>query len=285
MILVTSANGNTGKSIITQLVKAGLDVRATDINAEVENLKDSHGVNDVVVGNLTDISVIRTALQGVDQVLFIPPLFAAEEYYIGKALIDEAIKANVKQFVLMSVTHSIMSTLLQHTAKMKIEEYLVYKGLTDHLNYTILQPMHYMQNFHPEVVQESGKYTIFYDIDTPLSYVDSDDVGEVAATILKETDKHNGATYELVGNDFLSPIDLVDQFNEVYNENAKAKRIDIEILMDSIHLENVYGREAFRELSKTYSKYGIHGNANVLTWLLKRTPTTFKEYLKRKKEA
>lgn len=282
MILVTSANGNTGKSMIRKLVNAGLEVRATDINADVENLKDTHKVKDVVVGDLANISLIRTALQGVDQVLFIPPLFASEEYYIGKALIDEAIKAKVKQFVMVSVTHSIMSTLLQHTAKMRIEEYLVYKGLTNKLNYTILQPMHYMHNFKPEVVKETGAYTIFYDINTPLSYVDSDDVGEVSAKILQETNKHNGATYELVGNDYLSPIDLVDQFNEVYNEHAKAQRIDIEVLMDSIHLENVYAREAFIELSKTYSKYGIHGNANVLTWLLGRTPTTFKEYLQKK---
>ncbi|MDF9824144.1 uncharacterized protein YbjT (DUF2867 family) [Breznakia sp. PF5-3] len=282
MILVTSANGNTGRSIVKQLVSAGLDVRATDINPEVENLKDELGVKEVVVGDLTNISTIRLAIEGASQIVFIPPLFKAEEYYIGKAMIDEAVRLKVSQFVLMSVTHSIMSTLLQHTAKRDIEEYLIYKGLSDGLNYTILQPMHYMHNFNPMLVKETKRYSIFYDIDTPLAYVDSDDVGEVTANVLKHPEIHNKATYELVGNDVLSPKGLVCEFNEVYGEQAIAEKIDIVDFMDSIHLENVYSRDAFIELSNTYSKYGIDGNANVLTWLLNRKPTSFKEYLKKR---
>lgn len=280
MILVTSANGHSGQFIIKQLVKNGYDVRATDIAPETEQLKDTLGVKEVVVGDITDIRTIRQVVKGVDQIVHIPPLFIAEEALVGNYLIDEAIKAEVKQFVLISVTHSIMSSLLNHTAKRLVEEHLMYQELKHHFNYTILQPMHYMHNFDPNVVQETGKYGIFYKTDTKLSYVDPDDVGEVVSKILADPEKHNRATYELVGSDFLSPKGLVQEFNELTGEHAVAEQVtDLDAFMDQVGFLNVYGRESVKHLAETYSDYGLAGNPNVLAWLLGRQPTTFKEYI------
>lgn len=279
MILVTSANGHTGRSIIKQLVKQGLDVRATDISPATTDLKQQLGVKETVVGDLTSLATIREVVQGVDQVVYIPPLFIAEEATIGKFLIDESVKQHVKQFVMISVTHSIMSTLLQHTAKREVEEYLMYQELEHHFNYTILQPMHYMHNFDPQVVHETGVYSIFYDINTRLSYVDSDDVGVVLAKVLADPVHHNRATYELVGPDFLSPSELATQYNEVTGENAIAKRVNLDEFLDNAGFMNVYSRDAMTHLANTYSKWGLAGNPNVLGWLLERKPTTFKQYI------
>lgn len=283
MILVTSANGHTGQSIIKQLVKQGYDVRATDIAPATVNLKQTLGVKDVIVGDLTNINTIRKVVNGIDQVVYIPPLFIAEEVMVGKYLIDETVKQHVKQFVMISVTHPIMSTLLQHTAKREVEEHLMYQELEHHFDYTILQPMHYMHNFDPAAVHATGAYSIFYNIQTRLSYVDSDDVGEVAGKILAEPDHHNRATYELVGSDFLSPSELVDQYNELTGEHAVAKEVDnIDDFMDKVGFLNVYSREAVTHLARTYSQWGLAGNPNVLTWLLGRQPTTFRQYLQQK---
>lgn len=280
MILVTSANGHSGQFIIKQLVKSGYDVRATDISPETEKLKETLGVKEVVVGDITDIRTIRKVVKGVDQIVHIPPLFIAEEALVGKYLIDEAIKANVKQFVFVSVTHPIMSSLLNHTAKRLVEEHLMYQELKAHFNYTILQPMHYMHNFDPNAVKESGKYEIFYNTETKLSYVDPDDVGEVVSKVLADPQKHNRASYELVGSDFLSPKGLVKEFNELTGEHAVAEQVpDLDDFMNQVGFLNVYGLESVKHLAKTYSDYGLAGNPNVLTWLLGRKPTTFKEYV------
>lgn len=280
MILVTSANGKSGRSIIKQLVKQGLAVKATDIAPETTNLIEEFGVKEVCVGDLTKLSVIKQALENVTQIVFIPPLFSAQEYFIGKALIDEAEKQGIKQFVMVSVTHPIMSTLLQHTAKRDIEEYLVYKGLTTHLSYTILQPMHYMHNFNPNAVKENNCYVSFYDIHTKLSYVDSDDVGEVVAKVLTE-DTHDGATYELVSDEYLSPIEMIEIYNNTFSAQAKAQYMDIYDFMEMIQLDDIYSRQAFVQLAETYSKYGIFGNSTVLAQLLGRKPTSFRKYLTR----
>lgn len=279
MILVTSAFGNVGRHVIPQLLKKGLQVRAMDINPNAEKLKE-WGVAEVVIGDASRKEVVEKAMLGCDQVLYIPPMFTYIETKMAKLAIDIAIAQQVRQFVMMSVTHSNMSTLLQHTQKLKAEEYLVYAGLEHHLNYTILQPMHYHHNFDVASVKETNCYMSFYDIHTKLSYVDCEDVGEVCAKVLSE-EGHQNATYELSSSDFYSPCDLVAVYNELCDAHAEAKGIDVEDFLDMIHLQDSYGRECFRDLADTYSRYGIAGNANVLTWLLGRKPTSFKEYVKR----
>lgn len=282
MILVTSAYGNVGRHIIPQLVKRGLKVRAMDINPAAAQLKEA-GAEEVIIADASKKENVERAMDGCSQVLYIPPMFTYIETKMARTAIDCAVKLGVKQFVMLSVTHSNMSTLLQHTQKLKAEEYLVYAGLEHHLNYTILQPMHYNHNFDVASVAKSGTYYSFYDIHTKLSYVDCEDVGEVCANILTQ-DGHQNATYELSGSDFYSPCDLVDVYNELTGSDAHAEPVEIEAFLDMIHLEDSYGRECFRRLADTYSRYGIAGNSNVLGWLLGRKPLSFREYVQRELE-
>lgn len=282
MILLTSAYGNVGQRMARVLVQKRLDVKAFDINPKTESLLDK-GVKEVYVGDISNPEDVRKALQGCDQVLYIPTFLSEDEDTIGKQFIDIAVEQGVKQYVLVTVTHTNMSTLMQHSAKARIEEHLVYKGLTDGLNYTILQPMHYYHNFNVKQVMESDIFTVFYDLNRKLSFVDCEDVAEVAAKVLSEED-HNAATYELVGDEFLSSYDLVNQFNHKYGRNAKALQISVEDLIKGTGISDPYTIKAIRALSDTYSNYGLTGNSHVLTWLLGRKPTTFEEYLKRETE-
>lgn len=284
MILVTGAAGGVGRRIIPELVKRGLSVRAFDINPAVEELKQL-GVAETVVGDGRLAEDVARALDGCEQVLYIPPLFVYNETDMAKVCIDEAVKAGVCQFVMMTVTHPNMSTLPQHTQKLKAEEYLIYKGLSDHLNYTILQPMHYMHNFLVPQVWATNAYQCFYTKTTKLSYVDAADVGEVAAKILSE-EGHQNATYELVGSDFLSPDDMVQLFNKITKRTAKCEQIPVEQIIDYFEIakHDSYFVKTFQCLSQTYGDYGIAGNSNVLSWLLERKPTNFEEYIRRECE-
>ena len=48
----------------------------------------------------------------------------------------------------------------------------------------------------------------------------------------------------------------------------------------STELED-YRADAVIRLLDHYERYGLRGNANVLTWLLGRRPTSFPEYVRR----
>ncbi|MHC5249193.1 SDR family oxidoreductase [Enterococcus sp. LJL90] len=277
MILITSAAGNTGRSIATHLIAAGFDVAVTDINPQVAEIP---GIKKSFVGDLTSLAFINQIMSSVDQVVYIPPLFSAEETLIGKQMIDSAIDHQVNQFVFISVTHPILSTLLQHIAKRDVEEHLIYRGMETQFPYTILQPMHYMHNFNPAIVEQTGEYRIFYGSDSKVAYVDTTDVAEVLADVLSNVEKHNKATYELVGTQPYSPNELVDMFNQVYNKKAQAIFLPVEDFLDQINATDLYFRKGFEQLADSYTTWGLDGNSNVLEFLLGRKPTSFEDYLR-----
>lgn len=285
MILVTGAAGGVGRQVVTELVKKGLSIRAFDINPKVEELKEL-GVGETFVGDGRLVNDVKKALAGCNKVLYIPPMFIYDEAEIANRFVDEAVAAGIQHFVMMTVTHPNMSTLPQHTQKLKAEEHLVYKGLSDKLNYTILQPMHYMHNFSIPMVWSTNAYQCFYTKTTKLSYVDIVDVAEVAAKVLSEPEQHANATYELVGTDFLSPNDMVEKFNQLTGRSAECQQIPVETMINYFPTAKYdsYFVKTFQQLSETYGEYGIAGNANVLTWLLGRQPTTFDEYIQREIE-
>lgn len=279
MITVTSAAGHTGRFIVKALLDAGFEVGATDINPAV---KDVPGISQSFVGDLTDITLIDKLTKASDQIAYIPPLFSAEEDLIGKQMIDSSINNDVSQFIFISVTHPILTSLLQHVAKRDTEEHLIYAGMAHQLPYTILQPMHYMHNFRPKEVHQTGKYVNFYATDGKLSYVDPLDVGEVVAKVAKDPDKFNKGTFELVGTkQTYTPKDLVSIYNKITGEHAVAEHIDIDEFLDQNHFTDLYMRAAFRHLGATYSKWGLDGNPLALTTLLGREPTSIEEYIKR----
>ena len=279
MILVTSAAGNTGRIMVQKFVEAGFDVLATDINPKVKKLP---GIKKALVGDLTDLNFLNEVMEEAEMVVYIPPLFSPEETLIGKKMIDMAIDYEIEHFIFVSVIHPSLTSLLQHIAKRDVEEQLIYKGMEIEFSYTILQPMHYMHNFDPQLVAKTNKYRIFYDLDTPVGYVATEDVAEVAIKILNDPEKHNKATYELVGTEAYTPNELVDMFNQITGKKAEAEFLYIEEFLDEINATDLYVRSGFRHLAFAYTTWGLDGNTNVLTWLLGREPTSFEEYVKMK---
>ncbi|GAF40279.1 putative nucleoside-diphosphate-sugar epimerase [Agrilactobacillus composti DSM 18527 = JCM 14202] len=278
MFLVTSAAGHTGTIITQALVNAGYDVLATDINPRV---KDLPGIKAAKVGDLTNLDFLKDLLTDVDQIAYIPPLFSPEEALIGQTLVDLAIANHVQQFIFISVTHPILHTLLQHVAKRDVEEHLIYQGMAHSLTYTILQPMHYMHNFNPKQVQQDLTYGIFYDIHAKVAYVDPEDVAAVVVKVAQKPAFHDKATYELVGTQAYSPVELVAQFNALTGLQAQAKYVPVTQFLDQIQATDLYFRAGFQQLADSYSRWGLDGNPNVLRYLLGREPTSFTAYLKR----
>lgn len=276
MILVTSAAGNTGRVIVKTLVEAGLDVLATDINSKVKELP---GIKKAMVGDLTDRSFIEAIMSVADMVVYVPPLFSAEESLIGKRMVDEAIKQDIEPFLFVSVIHPILTSLVQHTAKREVEEYLIYQGMKTQCNYTILQPMHYMHNFDPKMVSKTREYRIFYNVDSRVGYIATEDVSEVIVKIIADPLKHNKATYELVGTQAYSPNELVKIYNQLTGQAAVTTYIEVEDFLNQIGVKDLYFREGFAQLAHPYSKWGLDGNTNVLRWLLGHDPKSFEDYI------
>jgi uncharacterized protein YbjT (DUF2867 family) len=179
----------------------------------------------------------------------------------------------------MSVYHPQLEFLVNHQAKLRVENYAVNSGV----DYTILQPMHYMQNVDPAKAVKDGMFALPYSMSTSLSFVDLADVAEVAARVLTE-DGHVYATYPLCGTDLLSGQDIADRVADRSGARVRAQQIPLGDFIATVtqhHPLPFYTVDSLYRLFTYYGLHGITGNANVLRWVLGREPTTFGEYLDR----
>ena len=279
MILVTSAYGNNGRRLIPRLAKEGIDVRALNLSDRTTELKEL-GAKEVIVGNALDPVTLDKAMDGVKSVFHVGPSFHPQEAEMGVAAINAASKAEVEHFVYDSVLHPQISALLQHRMKLIVEEHLI----NSELNYTILQPMHYMQNINISDVYREGVFKQASTLETPLSFVDMDDKVEVAAKVLTE-EEHYGATYELCCDDYLNAIEIVKIMTKVLGKEIIPKLLPKEFIISGFQKAfpeyGDYPARGFKALFDYYSEYGFFGNSNVLKWLLGRNPTTLEEYIKK----
>jgi uncharacterized protein YbjT (DUF2867 family) len=278
LILVTSANGKTGQHVIPQLLAKGKSVRALSRRAPAAPID---GV-ETVAGDMNDPNIIKRCVEDVEAIIHIGPTLHPREVAIGTGVIDAARDAGVPKFVLFSVIHPQIDDLVNHQNKLAIESHLVHSRM----DWTILQPQHYMQNIDVRRVVESRFCALPYSESRTLDFVDLADVAEVAAKVVIE-DGHRWATYELSANELLSTADIAERIGAVTGADIAVGRLDVEEIVamfakwkgeDAIDDRS---RNGLRRLFAYYDHYGITGNANVLSWLLGRRPSTFTDYVKR----
>ena len=281
MILVTAANGNQGKLLIPRLLAAGLSVRASVRSEASANALRAAGVDDVIVGDLVDSDVLESAVRGADAIYHVGPTLSSSERAVGFAIVDAAVAAGVRHFVMSSVLHAITTDLLQHEIKRDIEEHLLSSGL----DFTILQPANYMLAHRLKPAFERGVFELTWSLDRKQSLVDIGDIAEVAASVLGDLDRHVGATYELASPGRYTAFELADIIAGVVGEPITAGEIDVDTFAgrmfgDIEPSEKDYRLRAMHAISARYSSNDFVGNPNVLTWLLGRTPTTWEQFVR-----
>jgi len=279
VILVTAANGRTGRSVIRALVRAGHRVRVFDIATEVEQLVEE-GAAEALVGDLLDPGDLRRAVEGAKSVVHIGPPMHPREAEMGHGVVTAARQAGVEHVVQFSVTHPQLEPLLNHQAKLAVERVL----LLSRMPFTILQPMHYMQNVDVAQVVAEGVLRQPYSLDTRLAHVDLEDVAEVAAKVVGEGRHHHYATYELCGEDFHNAHELAQAISAESGRPVAAEHVPFPAGTTAGPRPSEaddYRLDAMFRLFDHYGRYGITGNPNVLSWLLGRRPTSFDEYVRR----
>ena len=286
MILVTAANGNQGKLLIPKLLAAGAAVRACVRTAASESLLRAVGVGDVVVGDISDPQLMARAMDGVKKVYHVGPTLHPKEREMGFSAIDAARASGVRHFVFSSVLHAITTDLIQHEIKRDIEEHLLSSGL----EFTILQPSNYMLPFRMQAVFKRGAFRLPWSLERYQSLVDLDDVTDVAKTVLADSERHAGATYELVAPGRYTAHDLRKIVSQTIGREIAVQQINADIFLKEslggMELSQFpYQTRVLRAISARYSSHDFIGNSNVLAWLLGRPPTTYAQFVQTQYDA
>jgi uncharacterized protein YbjT (DUF2867 family) len=282
MILVTAAYGNQGRLLVPKLLAAGLAVRACVRTEASASALRGLGVTDVVVGDLADPAIAAAAVDGVAKIYHVGPTIHPRERDMGFALVDAARARGVEHFVFSSVLHAITTDLVQHEIKRDIEEHLLSSGL----EFTILQPANYMLPLKLRPVFERGVFELSWSLERRQSLVDLGDITDVAALVLGDTDRHAGATYELVAPGRYTGYELGGIIARVLGRAVEVREIDADTYLkawigDTDPAEATHQIRVLRAITERYSGHDFVGNPNVLTWLLGRSPTGFEDYVRR----
>lgn len=275
-VLVTAARGKTGRRIIDALRRAGgsdLSIRALS-RSPLE-----HGDVEMVIGDMDDPAVRERAVAGADLVIHYGPTMHPREVSMGTGMIDAARAANVARFVFISVIHPEIEDLLNHQSKLRIEAHLINSGL----DWTVLRPQHYFQNIDPASAIAQGFLAMPYPSTTSLGHVDMNDLADAAAIVALEQG-HSFATYDISSDEHLTVDALAATISQISGAEVVPREVnpyDIIKHMGAHRTVSAYTEEAFHRLTGYYARRGISGNSNVLTWLLKRKPGGFEEYVRR----
>ena len=274
MILITGAAGKTGRAVIRAVSTRGEPVRALVHRAGQSQVVKDVGAQEVILGDMRDPEAMSRALQGVQAVYHICPNVSPDEVAIAQTVLSAAIAADAEHFVYHSVLHPQTEAMPHHWQKLRIEELLFETGLS----YTVLQPAAYMQNVlaYWDQIVEQGVYAVPYATETRLSMVDLEDVAEAAAIVLTEGG-HAGATYELAGADVLSPAEAAEVLERQLGRSVRARVVPLGEWERGARASGLgeYQVETLLQMFRYYERYGFWGGPRVLTWLLRRPPTTF----------
>ncbi len=277
MILVTGAAGKTGQAVVRALLAKGQTVRTLVRNETQCELMSSLYDTDIVIGDMSVESVLSNLFEGIRAVYHICPNMHPDELNIGLAMISAAKNADVTQFVFHSVLHSQVEAMPHHWQKMRVEEALFASGIP----FTILQPAAYMQNILVEWknIQQEGIIRVPYSPESKGSPVDLNDVAHVASLVLSERD-HIGAIYELCGPDILTYQEQATILSEYIDCSIRVEQISLDewkTLAYGVGLRT-YSVESLLKMFLYYDLYGFWGSSHVLSTLLQRPPTSFREF-------
>jgi uncharacterized protein YbjT (DUF2867 family) len=282
MILVTGANGKTGRAIIRALLSKGESIRAlVHRPGQIQEI-ESLGVMDVVAGDMMDQKAVNEAFIGVRAVYHICSAVNPHEVEIGQIVIIAAQLAKVEHFVYHSVLHSVLQDMPHHQKKLMVEELLVNSGIP----YTIIQPAVFMQNIleNWKLLSEKGIFQqkFFTTMETRMCMVDLEDIAE-AASIILTSPGHAGTTYELCGPENLSLSDMVAAMELHFGGEIKVETPEDEVFAAQLKKFGAgdYQVNTLLKMFQHYNEHGFIGNPNVLTWILGRKPNDFSSFILR----
>lgn len=272
-ILVVGANGKTGRHVIAAL-------KARPERPVIRGFSRSAVLADGVEkmqGDLDTPADRARAVAGMDAVIHYGPAFDPRETSMGTGMIDATVAAGVRRFIYISVIHPEIDDLMNHQAKLAVESYL----LDTNLDWTILRPQHYMQNIDARAAVGSGQLHV--PTSAVVGHVNMADLAEAVAKVALEPG-HSYATYDISSNEHLSLDDICAVLSRVSGKRVRGGVIPTDKLVEMMsahHPLPAYTVEAAYRLFGYYSRRGLRGNPNTLTWLLGRQPTSFEQYVAR----
>jgi NAD(P)H dehydrogenase (quinone) len=170
------------------------------------------------------------ALQGI-HTLFVLTGYTVDMLRQSKALLDNAKKAGVQHIVHLGACGRDDTTIAHWAWHQFVERYIEWTGFS----FTHLRPETFMQNllsYGGEKTIKNGVVNAFVK-GARLSWVDIDDVAQVAALALAHPELHNGQTYRL-GYDAVTFSELAEKLTAIVGQPFRYEPLPPEVFLEAM---------------------------------------------------
>ena len=275
LILVTGATGTVGREVVSSLLKRGIAVRvgSRDPDKAATFAREQTWNVEVAQFDYGDEASMREALRDVDGVFLVTTTTVhAPEAVLGPFL-QVAKEAEVEHIVRLSGMRTLEEPSRLHREAEKLIEASI-------IPYTHLRPNFFMQNFNTFYAKSIKKGGFYLPAGNgKVSFIDTRDVGEVAAVAFTETG-HEGKTYTLTGGEALTHGEVANVLSDVLGYKVTYVSLSDEQTYESMRK---LGRPdaAIAGIIDLYkpAKDGSAGKIGSETeTLLGHAPTSFRQY-------
>lgn len=192
----------------------------------------------------------------------------------------------MKHFVYSSILHTQLRKLMNHDCKRYVEEALMESGL----HYTILQPTTFLDNTPIAMLADQSPEIVFpamWEPDVEFSMLALQDLGEVAAKVVTEREKHYFAEYPLASTWPVSQGEIVREIGIIAGKVVRVERKGVMEAADMLLCRLYRGEESSlesRDIAERmvlyYNRYGLKANPGICEMLLGRKPTEWRNFVK-----
>ncbi|MBE9193569.1 NmrA/HSCARG family protein [Gloeocapsopsis crepidinum LEGE 06123] len=222
-VLLIGVTGGTGGNVVKGFLEQGVTnlraiTRKIDLERPSLSKLNAAGV-ELVEANLDNEDSLKAAFAGISHVYCHatsadsakPDPFEVER---AKRVAQVAKNANIKHFVYNSAGGADRNSGISHIEqKHKVEQILKAAGLPT----TLLRACLFMEEFWKKYTRPSilkGTFSFSIQPDKPLHLITTQDMGRIAAYVIKHPSKYIDREIELAG-DVLTPKQMAEEFSKV----------------------------------------------------------------------
>jgi NAD(P)H dehydrogenase (quinone) len=211
------------------LNEKGIEIMAAIRSPEKAAALTARSIATVIL-DFDDESTHRAALKGVNR-MFVVTGYTVDMLRQSKGLLDNAKKAGVQHVVHLGACGRDDTTVAHWAWHQFVERYIEWSGFS----FTHLRPEAFMQNvlsYGGEKTIKNGVINAFVQ-DARLSWVDVDDLAQVAASALAHPELHGGKTYRL-GYDAVSFGQLAQLMTAIVGQPFRYEPLAPEVFLEAM---------------------------------------------------
>ncbi len=260
-VLITGASGNVAGSVLPQMVKEGVTVKAYVRDAAKGEKLKTMGV-EPIVGDFMDAEKLEMAMNGVDAVISITP--PGPTAFDQASVITQAAKrASVPHIIRLSAVGAAPDA---PTDNGKLHYKTDAEIMTSGIPYTILRPNFFMQNMLMSVPTIQAQGSMYWGMGQgSIGLIDVRDIADSLAS-LGIYGGHHGQIYVQTGPESLNFTEMAEIISEAVGKPVQYTAIPVEAVGEAIRGFGMgdWFAQVMMDYSRAYARgWGDFVNANV----------------------